>query len=279
VPLIVGDHRVGILSLSFPPGGRFDEDTQSRFVQALADALAQAMQRAQSMDQAAAAAERLAFLADASVALTASLDFERTVEAVTGLLVPRLADWCTLVLLEDDQLVTVGVAHTDPAKVRWARELVRAYPSRIDAPYGDGAVLRTGRSELHTDMPDELLVAAATDAEHLRLLREVGMRSGWPCRCPGAAASSACSRCSTARSPAGATPRPTSPTSRTSPGAPHSHSRRRGSCASSPGASPTRRRSRGHAAGHPGQDRPPRHCRDGGRPVLRRALPACRREG
>jgi serine phosphatase RsbU (regulator of sigma subunit)/anti-sigma regulatory factor (Ser/Thr protein kinase) len=185
VPLIVGDHRVGILSLSFPPGGRFDEDTQSRFVQALADALAQAMQRAQSMDQAAAAAERLAFLADASVALTASLDFERTVEAVTGLLVPRLADWCTLVLLEDDQLVTVGVAHTDPAKVRWARELVRAYPSRIDAPYGDGAVLRTGRSELHTDMPDELLVAAATDAEHLRLLREVGMRSGLAVPLPG----------------------------------------------------------------------------------------------
>lgn len=185
VPLVVGDHRLGLLSLSFPPGGQFDEETQTRFVQALADALAQALERAQVTEQAAAAADRLAFLADASMALTASLDFEQTVDAVTSLLVPRLADWCTLVLLEDGALTPVGIAHTDPDKTRWAWQLVRAYPSRTDAPHGDANVLRTGVSELYPVMPDELLTAAAVDDEHLRLLREVGMRSAMAVPLPG----------------------------------------------------------------------------------------------
>ena len=185
VPLVVGDHRLGLLSLSFPPGGQFDEETQTRFVQALADALAQALERAQVTEQAAAAAARLAFLADASMALTASLDFQQTVDAVTSLLVPRLADWCTLVLLEDGELTPVGIAHTDPDKVRWAWELLRAYPPRTDAPHGDAKVLRTGVSELYTEMPDELLAAAAVDTQHLALLRKVGMRSAMAVPLPG----------------------------------------------------------------------------------------------
>jgi serine phosphatase RsbU (regulator of sigma subunit) len=185
VPLIVGERRLGVLSLVFPPGGQFDEDTQSRFVQALADALAQALGRAQAIEEAAAAAERLAFLADASMALTASLDLQQTLDAVTGLLVPRLADWCTLVLLEDGELVPVGIAHTDPDKAQWAWQLVRAYPPRADAPHGDGSVLRTGASELFTEMPDEVLAAAAVDDEHLRLLRQVGMRSALAVPLPG----------------------------------------------------------------------------------------------
>ena len=185
VPLVVGDHRLGVLSLTFPIGGDFDEETQTRFVQALADALAQAVQRARATDSAAAAAERLEFLADASVALTSSLDFRQTVDAVTSVLVPRLADWCTLSLVQDGQLTVVGIAHADPAKVRWAWDLVRNYPARADAAHGDGAVLRTGSSEVHADMPDELLAAAAIDDEHLRLLREVGMSSAAAVPLPG----------------------------------------------------------------------------------------------
>ncbi len=185
VPLTVGDHRLGILSLTFPPGGDRDEDTRTRFVQALGDALAQALERADALEAAAEAADRLAFLADASVALTASLDVAQTVDAITSLLVPRLADWCTLAVVEDDRLVTVGIRHVDPSKVQWAAQMLQAYPAKMDATYGDAAVLRTGISELHADISDELLIAGATDEEHLRLLREVGMRSGLAVALPG----------------------------------------------------------------------------------------------
>ena len=45
---------------------------------------------------------------------------------------------------------------------------------------GDSAlasVFRTGEPELYSDIPDEMLVAAAIDDDHLRLLRNVGLRS------------------------------------------------------------------------------------------------------
>ena len=38
-------------------------------------------------------------------------------------------------------------------------------------------MLRTGESQLWADIPDELIVAAAQDEEHLRLIRELGMTS------------------------------------------------------------------------------------------------------
>ena len=55
---------------------------------------------------------------------------------------------------------------------------MRAYePGRLDPDQGIGLVRRTGEALLYTDIPDELLVGAAVDEEHLRLLREVGMRA------------------------------------------------------------------------------------------------------
>jgi signal transduction histidine kinase/ActR/RegA family two-component response regulator len=40
------------------------------------------------------------------------------------------------------------------------------------------AVLRTGKSELYPEVPDALLVAAAQDEEHLRIMRDLGFNSG-----------------------------------------------------------------------------------------------------
>jgi serine phosphatase RsbU (regulator of sigma subunit)/anti-sigma regulatory factor (Ser/Thr protein kinase) len=178
VPLTVGRHRLGVLSLAFPFTGEFDEETQSAFVRALADALAQALDRAE-------ANERLGFLADASMALSASLDFEQTVEAVTGLLVPRLADWCALQVVQEGRLQTVGLQHTDPAKVEWVQRMSERYPPKMDAPSGAPRVIRTGRAELYPEIPDELLTQVAIDEEHLEILRTLGMSSAMVVALPG----------------------------------------------------------------------------------------------
>ena len=64
--------------------------------------------------------------------------------------------------------------------------LVQLAPERLalgvdmgepDAPNGVPAVLRTGQPELYGEIPDELLAQGARDEEHLRILREIGMRS------------------------------------------------------------------------------------------------------
>ena len=65
----------------------------------------------------------------------------------------------------------------DPAKVEWAREIAEHYPADPRADRGVHHVLRTGESQLWPDIPDELIVAAAQDAEHRRLIRGLGMAS------------------------------------------------------------------------------------------------------
>lgn len=176
-PLVIGDHVLGVLSMTFLVGGRLDTDTQAGFVRALADALAQAIERAMAIEAAERANERLAFLADASVALGASLDFEATAVAVCDLVVPRLADWCAVQVLEGAALSTIGLKHFDPAKVAWAEKMQDLYPVDMAAPTGAPAVLRTGTSELYPDLPPELLESSAQSPEHLQALRELGLVS------------------------------------------------------------------------------------------------------
>jgi hypothetical protein len=92
--------------------------------------------------------------------------------------VPWLADWCTVHLPDAQAGVRqVALAHADPARVRWARELGERYPPDPDAPQGLPVVLATGRSELYAEIPEELLERGAVDEEHLAILRELGMRS------------------------------------------------------------------------------------------------------
>ncbi len=120
----------------------------------------------------------LAFLAEASAALSDSLDLETTLQRVAQLAVPRLADWCSIDMPADGGGVrNVAVAHADPVKVASARELQQRYPPDPAAPAGVPNVLRTGVAELVPEIPDELLVATAPDAEALASLRALGLKS------------------------------------------------------------------------------------------------------
>ncbi|MDY7225764.1 PAS domain-containing protein [Hyalangium rubrum] len=125
------------------------------------------------------AAESTRFLAEAgSLLASASLDYEATLAALTRLVVPRLADWCSIEMANEDGTTRqVEVAHVDPAKVRYARELRQRYPPRQEEPQGLLQVIRTGTPVYIPDVPDELLVASVQDEEHLRISRELGLRS------------------------------------------------------------------------------------------------------
>ena len=118
------------------------------------------------------------YLAGASEILAGSLDRDETVRRLAQLLVPRLADWCSVQLLDDaGALHQTAVAHVDPNKAAWARELNERYPADPQAKTGAHEVVRTGQPILLPEIPDALLVAAAHDAEHLRMLREIGFAS------------------------------------------------------------------------------------------------------
>ena len=118
-----------------------------------------------------------AFMAEASRILASSLDYETTLRNVAALCVPDVADWCAIDLLENGVIQRVAVEHPDPERVALVRALEERYPSDPSATIGTPQVIRTGRMEVVREIPDGLLETAAHDAEHLRILRELGLRS------------------------------------------------------------------------------------------------------
>lgn len=120
------------------------------------------------------------FLVQASSLLTSSLDYKTTLVSVAELAVPHLGDWCAVDIVEaDGSLQQLAVTHVDPAKIEMVRELNRRYPPERnpDAPHGLYKVLRTGEPDIIREIPPELLDQAARDAEHLELIRGLGLRS------------------------------------------------------------------------------------------------------
>ena len=111
--------------------------------------------------------DRLRFLTDAGDALSKPLAIEETLRALSDVLVPALADWFAVDLLDGGRIKNILVAHPDPAKVELARELQRRFPTDPDAPTGAPNVIRTGTSELTETIPDEMLRALISDPELL----------------------------------------------------------------------------------------------------------------
>ena len=118
------------------------------------------------------------FLADAGEILNASLDSETAARELAHLVVPQLADWCSVhVRDETGGMRQIALAHADPERVSWARELQERYPPDSEAQTGVPNVIRTGRAELHAEIPEDLLEAAAVDETHLDLIRRLQLRS------------------------------------------------------------------------------------------------------
>ncbi|MDB4897386.1 MAG: hypothetical protein JWN15_3648 [Firmicutes bacterium] len=98
---------------------------------------------------------RLAFLAESSQVLSESLVYEVTLARVAELAVPRIADWCTVFLVNDDGAAKmVAARHVDEAKT----ELLRGRQERCLQELAQAdqlrEVLRTGRSDFQATVAD-----------------------------------------------------------------------------------------------------------------------------
>jgi len=121
----------------------------------------------------------LSYLAKASVILSSSLDFKKTLKNIAKLMVPDIADWCTVQIIDDYGILQqVAVAHKDPAMVKRAIELRKLQGQQdLDEPNGVAQVIRTGEPEFYPVIRDEILVAAVKNPEELKLLRDLGLNS------------------------------------------------------------------------------------------------------
>lgn len=122
------------------------------------------------------AEESLRFLADASVLLSASLDYEKTLESLARLAVPFFADLCVVDIVEDGVVRRMGVAHADLNQEEQVRKL-HDCPFDLNSAHPAIKVIRTGVAALVSEIDDAELVAATRDAEHLQIVQEMGFQS------------------------------------------------------------------------------------------------------
>src|SRR5206468_4972769 len=123
-------------------------------------------------------AEKLAFLAEASTVLASSMDYHPNLMTVAKLAANHLADWCAVDIVDENNgFHRVALVHRDPSRMEWAREFQKKFSTNTAAPHGVAHVMRTGKAKIYTDIPDSMFVALAQDAEHFKILQELGLAS------------------------------------------------------------------------------------------------------
>jgi signal transduction histidine kinase/putative methionine-R-sulfoxide reductase with GAF domain len=183
VPLAWRGSVFGVLEVDSTRPGAFGGADQRRLerVATVLSGSIELVRRYEAEARAAAAAEaaqrRLAFLAEASVVVSASLNYDATLARVTRLAVPTVADWCRIYMRDGQTIRRVAVAYADPAMAELDRQLQQYPPSPVAPGSVIARALETGESQLSPTIPDEYVESIAQDAEHLALLRRLGFRS------------------------------------------------------------------------------------------------------
>jgi PAS domain S-box-containing protein len=117
-------------------------------------------------------------LADATTALAGARGFQETLEALADVLVPTLADWCFVELVQDDGSIKRTVIRgADPEKHAAAVEYDKRFPLDPEAPAGSAAVIRSGEPEMTPEIPEGFYETVTSDPAYLAVLRDLDFRS------------------------------------------------------------------------------------------------------
>jgi signal transduction histidine kinase len=179
LPLSAEGKTVGVLGLSFDRDRIFDP-TDRAFMLALAQQCGLALERARLYEAernarktAETAQARLTLLVGASSALAASLDYETTLREAARRIVPILADWCALDLVDGEgpprRTVIARIAPSRSKAVRTLRcsHLLDPTSSRVVEQ-----VLLTGKASLSPQLsPSAMRSLASSTGDYARLQR------------------------------------------------------------------------------------------------------------
>jgi PAS domain S-box-containing protein len=134
--------------------------------------------RKQAEALAARASHRESFLAEVTLTLGRSLDYEQTLRTLSAAATPVIADYCAIeVVDEDGTLMPVAIEHVNPDKIPLARD-VRSNYEDPQTPTSPQFVASTGVPAFVPRVSDEMLVAAAQgNADRLEKMRSLGLVS------------------------------------------------------------------------------------------------------
>jgi serine phosphatase RsbU (regulator of sigma subunit)/PAS domain-containing protein len=113
--------------------------------------------------------------------LVGSTDRDEVFQRLTQVLVPGMADWCTIVTPSDDALVRVAARHIDPPRDALAQRLVGSYPHSYSGPSPGVVVYRSGEplrlahlvEEINQDLDDSSASGDPYSDEDVAVMAEV----------------------------------------------------------------------------------------------------------
>jgi signal transduction histidine kinase/ActR/RegA family two-component response regulator/HAMP domain-containing protein len=123
------------------------------------------------------ARRRLEMLASAGAVFSRSLQPHATLEAIASIVVPNIADWCRVDLVDaEGKLQRALTHHSDPQKTRFGQELVQRLHASSETPGSMAWAVATGRSHLaHFDPPNEF--DRIRDRDLLTFAQAIGLRA------------------------------------------------------------------------------------------------------
>ena len=128
--------------------------------------------------EAEGAVARLTLVSRASELLATITDYPAAFVQLAELIVESLADLCLIDLVEDPGgIVRVASVHRDPKLQHFADALRERYAPIRGGRHPVARVVQSGEAALGAEMPDDFLKEITRDAEHLRIVRELGFQS------------------------------------------------------------------------------------------------------
>jgi len=117
------------------------------------------------------------FLAEASVVLSSSLDYEQTLASVARLAVQQIADWCAVDLIDEHgRLRRLSIASADPAKSA-LQSVLQEVPLDHERSFILRSVIEGGRPAVIERVTPQLLESITQRPEHLQALLDTGITS------------------------------------------------------------------------------------------------------
>lgn len=124
------------------------------------------------------AEERKAFLEKVSNTLAVSLDQDVTLQHIAKLLVPYLADYCRIAIVDKDlSIKELTVSHQDPTKVSLVEALFDTYKNLPKATHGIPSLLKNGKPEIIERVDKADLKEFKNNQKLIKIIKELKLRS------------------------------------------------------------------------------------------------------
>lgn len=122
--------------------------------------------------------EMQTFLSQAGELLVSTLDYKTTLDTISKLAVPYLADWCTFDMFDEDGLLqNIVTYHRDPKQQEITEKLHVSFLNMTNGQGGSERVTYTGEVMIYNQITDEVRDKVAMTNEQKQLAKELGNKA------------------------------------------------------------------------------------------------------